>query len=245
VHLIITVFDLLNALSQEGTTVYTSGVDQKIAQFSLVKTASSTSSLLHQRQKWVHAVSRRLHSHDVRSLAIWPPYTLVPPSHRPTYPTNVAPVLASGGLDMSVVFTPAAPASSTIKSKIINPLSTSVTATFEDAYHRRLAYSARTLCMAKVARLVGAASDTSISIWKIHPKTSTTGEDPIDLDALDLENLGTGWEKVLEMDLTFTTNIVACEISQDGRWIAVSDHYETKLFALCHTVGSDLGHSRV
>ncbi|EIN13583.1 WD40 repeat-like protein [Punctularia strigosozonata HHB-11173 SS5] len=236
---------LCMAISPEGSTVYTSGVDQKIAQFSLVRTASTGSSFLHQPQKWVHTVSRRLHSHDVRALAIWPPYTLVPPSHRPVYPVGVAPVLVSGGLDMNMVLTPAASAPSTSVAKIINPLSTSVTATFEDAYHRRLAYSARTVCVARLARLVVSASESGVSIWRVHPQNSTSEEDPAYLDGFDPEGQRGGWEKILEMELAFTTNIVACGISQDGRWIVVSDHYETKLFALHSTDDGTLKPKRV
>jgi U3 small nucleolar RNA-associated protein 4 len=45
-----------------------------------------------------------------------------------------------------------------------------------------------------------------------------------------------GWEKVLDMELNVTGNLVAGEISEDGRWLAVSDMYEAKLFSLCADV---------
>ena len=45
-----------------------------------------------------------------------------------------------------------------------------------------------------------------------------------------------GWERVLDMDLNVQTNLVAGAISDDGRWIAVSDWYETKLFQLSEQV---------
>jgi len=41
-----------------------------------------------------------------------------------------------------------------------------------------------------------------------------------------------GFEQVLDMDLNVHTNLVASAISGDGKWIAVSDWYESKLFHL-------------
>lgn len=41
-----------------------------------------------------------------------------------------------------------------------------------------------------------------------------------------------GYERVLDMEFDTTTNISASAISGDGRWLAVSDVYEVKLFEL-------------
>ncbi len=212
--------------------MYTSGIDQKVTQFSLLESSSSKgNSTPSSLTKWVRTASKRMHSHDVRGLSIWPPYTPLPSPHRRSFPTNVVPLLVSGGLDMSVVVTPAAlPRSSTARPT--NPLATSVTATFEDAYHRRIAYSSGAhgtvgLHLAKHARLVLSTGDTDLAVWRLPKKPSVEEEPP-----LALSGEGTGWKKVLEMSLRVQTNLVASAISDDGRWLAVSDALETKLFWL-------------
>lgn len=59
-------------------------------------------------------------------------------------------------------------------------------------------------------------------------KSSSSGEDPSAADDPD----GDGWEKVLDMELNVHTNVLASAISDDGRWLVVSDLYESKLFSL-------------
>ena len=179
-----------------------------------------------------------MHSHDVRSLAIWPPFLSLPPSHHRKSPVNIAPILVSGGLDMSVVLTPAAIPSSTTVSKVTNPLSTSAVATFEDSYHRKMGYSTGfsgtgRIKIAKKKRLILSAQDKSINLWLIFGQEghNTGVPDPVD------DETGPGeWQKVLEMDLNVQSNIVSCDISDDGKWIAVSDWYEVKLFRLAFAV---------
>ncbi|KAJ6509309.1 WD40-repeat-containing domain protein [Mycena vitilis] len=213
-----------------GTAVYTSGVDQKISQFCLVKTSSAEKS---STRRWIQTSSRRMHSHDVRALAIWPPYTTLPPSHKRQFPMDIAPILVSGGLDMSVVVTPAALPTNTIV-KIVNPISTSIHSTFEDSYHRRLAYSSgpsstSAIHVAREARLVCCARDAGLGIWRITKKPLPSSEDePIAADDPD----AAGWEKVLDMELNVHTNLLATAIADNGRWLVVSDLYESKLFSL-------------
>lgn len=235
-------------LHQEGTAVYSSGVDQKVIQYSYIKTHQSTanqSSILSRPlTRWVQSVGRRLHSHDVRALAIWPPHCPLPPSHRRQFPLDIAPILASGGLDMSVVVTPAALPSSTI-TKIINPLSTSQAATYEDSYHRRLAYNsgafnASALHLARQARLLLCQRDAGVSIWRIREKERGPGEGEEDAESAEPPPSIGGWEPVLDMDLTVHTNLIASAISDDGRWVVVSDWYESKLFRLHRLVRNPL-----
>ncbi|KAL1952190.1 hypothetical protein VTO73DRAFT_1339 [Trametes versicolor] len=235
-------------IGSDDTAVYTSGVDQKVTQFSYVKTSRSDTnpSPLAPRTsgRWVQTSSRRLHSHDVRALAIWPPYTPLPPAHQRHFPADVAPVLASGGLDMSVVVTPAALPTATLAGKVTNPLATSTTATFEDAYHRRLAYtsgpaSSSAVHLAKKARLLMCTRDAGLTVWRIAAKKSE--EDP-DWEAPNTQD---GWERVLDMDLNVQTNIVAGAISDDGQWIAVADWHETKLFQLNEQKNGDLKPRRI
>ena len=174
-----------------------------------------------------------MHSHDVRALAIWPPYAALPSSHKRNFPADIAPILASGGLDMSVILTPAAPAASTVVAKVVNPLSTSIVSTFEDSYHRRLAYTSGPSCtsalrIARQARLACCARDTGLSIWRVLQRQ----ESPSDDNSLTEPPEPGGWEKVLDIELNVHTNIIASAISDDGQWLVVSDLYETKLFAM-------------
>ncbi|KAH9176958.1 WD40 repeat-like protein [Lactarius sanguifluus] len=180
--------------------------------------------------KWVRTATKRMHSHDVRGLSMWPPYSPLPPSHQRAFRTDIAPLLVSGGLDMCIVVTPAALPRST--TRITNPLATSVNATFGDAYHRRIAYSSGVhgtvgLHLAKGARLVLSTGDTSLAVWRLPEKLSVKEDS-------ELAPIGKthGWSKVLEMDLRVQTNLVASAISDDGQWLAVSDAFETKLFLL-------------
>ncbi|KAH9921964.1 WD40 repeat-like protein [Epithele typhae] len=235
-------------IGADGTSVYTSGVDQKVTQFAYVKTSRTTNdpSPLAPRgmARWVQTSSRRLHSHDVRALAIWPPHTPLPSSHQRHFAEDIAPVLVSGGLDMSVVATPAASPSATLSGKVTNPLVTSTQATFVDAYHRRLAYSSgpasgSAVHLAKDARLVLCTRDAGVTVWRI-PKRKRRNEeslsDEVDPDSAKEDN----WERVLDMDLNVQTNISAAAISDDGKWIAVADWYETKLFQLLNEQNGDL-----
>ena len=177
-----------------------------------------------------------MHSHDVRALAMWPPYSVLPSSHKRHFPVDIVPILASGGLDMSVVLTPAAlPAATMVK--VINPLATSTDCTFEDSYHRRLAYTSGPSCtsaiqVAQQARLVSCMRDSGLSVWRIHRERLPLSDEGVG----NISN-AVGWEKVLEMDFKVQTNLVASAISDDGCWLAVSDWYETKLFSLKTDVG--------
>lgn len=142
---------------------------------------------------------------------------------------------------MSVVVTPAALPLSTLSSKVINPLATSVHATFEDSYHRRLAYSSGPTCTSAVhiapqARLVSCMRDSRVSIWRILKKPSPAPaegeEEEMEEVPEEKENDMADWEKCVEMELDVHTNLVASALSADGKWLVVADLYETKLFRL-------------
>ena len=139
---------------------------------------------------------------------------------------------------MSVVLTPAALPTSTIV-KITNPLNTSTDATFEDSYHRKLSYVSKdSVRVSRGSRLVSCAREAGLSVWRIQKRPDEDGvarerQPEVDLDdSLTTEPFAGGWEKVLEMDLNVHSNIVGHEISDDGKWLAVSDLYESKLFSL-------------
>ena len=229
-------------IQQDGKAVYTSGVDQKTVQFSLVKT-SSPDNTNSSSPRWVQTGSKRMHSHDVRALAMWPPHIPLSAPFKRAFSPDVAPILASGGLDMSLVLAPAALASSSAV-KITNPLATSLEATFEDAYHRRVAYSQEGhVRVSRNAKLISSISEAGITVWRIYGEgrcKESEGEDMVEGEAGENaespQEFTSGWEKILEMDLNVTTNIIAHEISEDGSWLAVSDLYETKLFRLVSNV---------
>lgn len=155
---------------------------------------------------------------------------------------------------MNVVIAPAALPASTV-AKVINPLGTSTVSTFEDAYHRRLAYSSGSfngsaLSIAKGSRLLLCMRNAGLSVWKIKEKRKQTSEgDEMVVDeehhAQEPNPQDGGWERVLDMDLNVHTNLVASAISDDGKWIAVSDWYETKLFRLERLVSSLSFHSSI
>ncbi|KAG2057126.1 WD40 repeat-like protein [Suillus hirtellus] len=239
------------AIGPEGTSVFSSGVDQKIVLFSYVPTApeNSSSVLSSSPARWIQSGSRRVHSHDVRCLAVWPPHSPIPPTYKRKPSANatyIAPVLASGGLDMSIALTPALPASmtsSSIAPRVVNPLTTRVTTTFEDSYYRRIAYTAA-MCVSRRARLVASINETGVNIWRVlcipDSDVIVNGVDP----STDPETR-TSWEKVLEMDLNVRTNLIASALSDDGRWLVVSDLYEAKLFQLSFNPAGVLKSSRV
>ncbi|WWC64991.1 uncharacterized protein I303_107605 [Kwoniella dejecticola CBS 10117] len=192
-----------------GRSVFTSGPDQRVCQFINVPSTSSSGS------QWLLTSTKRVHSHDVRALSIFPPYVPAPLAV-PINP-HYAPVLASGGWDMSLILTPAASPDSTAR----NPLGKAKGANraiFEESFSRKMGYLSGgrandRIAFAPQARLMLGRKERGVGIWKV------------------LEDEG-GWEKCLEMELRLRTNLVSSNISPDGKWLAVSDLYETKLFHL-------------
>ncbi|KAL4068329.1 WD40-repeat-containing domain protein [Scleroderma yunnanense] len=239
------------AIGPEGSTVFTSGVDQKIVQFSYVPPSpeASSSALASSSGKWIQSASRRLHSHDVRSLAMWPPYIPVPASYtRKSSAASpyIAPILVSGGLDTSITLIPALPAhitTSNVAAHVINPLATSVATTFEDSYYRRIAYRA-TMCVARKARLVSCMYETGLRIWRVLDIPSMV----MIIDGMDNSadpDSRISWECVLEVELNVHTNLISSSLSEDGRWLVASDLYETKFFELTIAPTGDVKAKRV
>ncbi|OWT36156.1 U3 small nucleolar RNA-associated protein 4 [Cryptococcus neoformans] len=208
------------AIGPGGSTVFTSGPDQRVCQFVRAQAPGG---------EWVMVSAKRLHAHDVRALAVWPPYAPVPITTDTKHGINtvgggIAPVLASGGWDMSPTFTPAShPSSSPFPSPLARPSQSQTLLTFESTHPRRMGYlssgllsSSSPITFSPSARLVVGKRDRGVGIWRVHPN----------------EN---GWEKLLEMELRLRTTIVATTISEHGKYLAVSDLYETKLFKLVPT----------
>nr|XP_019050895.1 hypothetical protein I302_01338 [Kwoniella bestiolae CBS 10118]OCF29825.1 hypothetical protein I302_01338 [Kwoniella bestiolae CBS 10118] len=197
------------AIGPGGRSVFTSGPDQRICQFVNVPSTSGSGS------QWVLTSSKRVHSHDVRALAVFPPYLPVATSVN----TEYAPVIASGGWDMSLTFTSAGIPDSSSSLSLRNPLGKSKGAsgsrtTFEESFSRRTGYFGDgRVQFAQEGRMILGRKERSVGVWKV----------------LEDEQ---GWEKVLEMELKLRTNLIASSISPNAKWLAVSDLYETKLFQL-------------
>ncbi|KAG8747670.1 U3 small nucleolar RNA-associated protein [Ceratobasidium sp. 414] len=205
---------LCMTVSPSGAALYTAGVDQRITEFVCVPDPSAPSG------KWVQTTSRRIHSHDVRALAMWPPYSPSSPNQNEAH----APLLISAGLDMSLAVTPASASGSTS----INPLLASAT-TFQDAFQRRIGHpvSAGGVVLAPRAKLAVSCSGQVVGVWRLPEQTSSGTT-----DELGTSVGGANWEKLLEMELRFRTNLTASAVSADGQWLAVADAWETKLFKL-------------
>jgi len=210
------------AIGPGGRTVFTSGPDQRVCQFTALPQANGST-------QWALTATKRLHTHDVRALSIFPSYVPLPsnsPLAPPPLNPGLAPILASGGWDMAPVLTPAA-APELLAEKLRNPLGKDKKAArvvFEEAYSRKLPMFGGERGQGRIAvsrggRLVVGRKDRSVGIWRVK-------------EAED------GWTKVLDMDLKLRTNLISSAVSQDGQWLAVSDLYETKLFRLRSIDGS-------
>lgn len=198
--------------SQDGNTIYSSGVDQKICQFSKVRVENSrTKTSIH---KWVSTGARRVHAHDVRALGAWPPY--VPVSSSLLHTSSDA-FLASGGLDMSLVICPL----TNLNAK------SSDSFTFENSTYERLPYKtsfSRPVQLARDAKLILCRRSKSLTLWKIRKNPK---QENAPTDSLDSED---GWEEVVEMELQLKNSLLASAISNDGSWVAASSPTELKLF---------------
>ena len=206
------------AIGPQGDSLYTAGVDQNITEFLAVNVGTNVSGRSTGNRRWVQSCFRRMHSHDVRSLATWPPYIpIIGGSKRYLAST---PILVSGGLDMSLVLSPIA-TPSPHNAGLENVVSHGSIATFEDGRYRRLQFVQRVVVIAHKARILACMSDSTVSLWKIGETAQTEGEE-----------LSGSWTKLTELDLKVKTNLTACALSREGTWLAIADLYETKLFKL-------------
>ncbi|GAA5888631.1 hypothetical protein JCM6882_009026 [Rhodosporidiobolus microsporus] len=262
------------AIGSDGTSLFTSGVDQKTTEFRLVTVASSR---IHDvpAGRWIQSSGRRLHSHDVRAIVVSPPYSIPLPSPAPASSSSkkpLVPVMTSAGLDLSLILTavsPAPPSSSSSSSSsatnkkrshpalLANPISDVPSTEFESTTHRRASYvpqRSRPFAVAaggETPRLLICRRDRAVGVWKLEdPKRAGSAvagggnAAPLakvrwgrkkfgaEADEEDEEVGTTGYEKVAELELKVQTNLISSAVSTDGRWLAVSDLYETKLFRL-------------
>lgn len=248
------------AIGPDQKSVYASGVDQRVSEFSLVTVSSSNhypsayTPASSSSQRWIHTRSKRLHVHDVRAIAIWPPPQLFPSKYLPrniqtSLRSRTAPVIVTGGSDLTLTLTAVAPpASRNSNSNVLayNPLAKGPAQSLEDAFVRRQGFAqlgasgGRIVSVAKNARFVLCRKEASISIWYVPVQKNPVHPLMMNVENVLDEKKRTGgemkeetvWRKMLEMDLKVDTNISCCAISDDGCWVAVGDAYETKLFRL-------------
>lgn len=214
--------------------MYASGVDQRVSEFALISVGEKNTESTQTR--WIHTYSRRMHVHDVRCIAVWPPAQMFPKKFlKYTSRDKIAPTLATGGQDMSLTLTAVAPPSSAGLTAF-SPFARGRASQIEDAFYRKMPYAqlgasgGRIVQCATKARFILCRHDTKLSIWLVSPQV------PRNLEESTAENVG--WSKLLEMDLKADTTLVSSAISADGQWLATSDAYETKLFRLISEVRS-------
>ncbi|KZT53811.1 WD40 repeat-like protein [Calocera cornea HHB12733] len=217
------------AIGPNGKTVYTTGVDQKISEHTLI-------ALPNQAARWVQTTSRRLHAHDVRALAVFPPCSPLPS----LAVSRTCPVLVSGGQDLSPVLAPCAPpqkADAHGAGRVGNVLMTSKAAGWADGWHRRVPYVRRgEVVLGRKRGWVVCKREQGVGVWFLrHPAASLEG-----LSAEGGEGGAAdegGWGKALEMELTGSGNLACLALGepedvQEPAWLAVSDGAEVKLWRL-------------
>ncbi len=208
------------AIGPQGDSLYTAGVDQNITEFLAVNIGTNGPGRSAGNKRWIQSCSRCMHSHDVRSLATWPPYVPVVGGSKEHLASM--PLLVSGGLDMSLALSPIA-TPSLHNAGIENVVSHGSIATFEEGHYRRLQFVQRVVQVAHKARILACMDDTTVSLWKIDHAEMVHAEGG--------EPSGS-WAKLAELDLKVKTNLTACALSSDGTWLAIADFYETRLFKL-------------
>lgn len=187
--------------------------------------------------EWIHTNFRRLHAHDVRAIAVSPSYSsLFPgkPIFSPPLATSRVPIVISGGYDFSLIFTPAATAST--PPNLRNPVSDSRALTFATSNQRKASYMPqRASSLISVAREAGILAERTlqgINLWTL------TALEASNASAREVPEGGQQYKKMLEMELNTQTNLISSAISDDGHWLAASDAYETRLWRLKKAVSA-------
>ncbi|GAA93375.1 uncharacterized protein L969DRAFT_105473 [Mixia osmundae IAM 14324] len=206
------------SVSYDGRSLFTSGVDQRVTEIAYVP----------QARRWSLSFSRRVHTHDVRALAVSPMYASNLQGRSPA----AVPLLISGGLDLGLSVLPIAPVSS---QRRINPISDGPAIRFEDATQRRYSYApaaAPIVHICRSSRLVVCQRLRSIGIWRLNAKMG---------DA----DLALPWVKLVDIEMKLASNLVCTAISADGRWLATSDTHELRLFELTQKADGSLAPRKI
>lgn len=182
--------------------------------------------------KWIHTHSRRLHAHDVRAIAVSPSFSSLFPgkssTSSPSLATSRVPVVISGGYDFSLIYTPAATAST--PTNLRNPVSDSNSLTFASSIQRKASYmpqrASSIVSLAREAGIIAERTIQGINLWTLKAL------DASDASGRSASTQGQQYKKMLEMELNTQTNLISSAISDDGHWLAASDAYETRLWRL-------------
>jgi len=174
----------------------------------------------------------------VLALAVYPPASPLPASASES--TAVAPVLVSGGVDTTLVMTPCRTSGtgSDASEAIINPIprnaGVSGSTILGDAHFRKHGslngVDSSTVSLSASGRLMLARLESSLALFELAPVNRTEAGRLAAKD--DDEGAGGGWQKLLDMELNATTSLIASAVSDDGKWVAVSDLGETRVFYL-------------
>ncbi|TIA87453.1 hypothetical protein E3P99_03164 [Wallemia hederae] len=210
---------LTTCVSSDGKTVFTGGIDQRVSQFTKVSVSEDRLDT-----KFFQSGSRRIHTHDINAIAVWPPQGTATSSAL----SSQVPVVVSGGIDPHMILTPGGiPLNRKVKEKqleisMVNPVSTSKAVTFADSWHKRSPYvplnGRNTVSVCRARRWIIARRDNGISVWRLKSSDEDYGEG--------------GYDKVLDTEFKFRTHLISHAVSPNGQVLAVSDAYETKLFTL-------------
>ncbi|RXK37018.1 hypothetical protein M231_05725 [Tremella mesenterica] len=229
-----------------GKTIYTSGPDQRICQFVLLPPSSPSSP-----PTWTLTSSRRMHTHDIRSLSIFPPYVCLPnqlQSYSTTTTNTPESTIAAHPSD-SIVARPDTRTFPRIRERRINPNHSPILASGGwDMHLSLLPASEPSLISERLKNPLGKPGKSRVVFEDaLVRRLSPLSEGRVSVAEIGRLILGRrdrgvgvwrvkqgdeGWEKVLEMDFKLRTNLISSSISPDGRWIVVSDLYEPKLFLL-------------
>lgn len=92
-------------------------------------------------------------------------------------------------------------------------------------------------CVAPAARFVACRYEDRVGVWRINEGRtigSMEGNEMDDWEGMDGTDPsdGTGWSKMLEMQLKVETSLSAIALSSNGSYLAVADLTEVKLFLL-------------
>lgn len=173
------------------------------------------------------------------ALAVYPPASPLPAAAAVSASsTLVAPLLVSGGVDTTLVLTPCGTSAAAGDAVVINPIPRNAgvpgSTILGDAHFRKHGslngVDASTVSLSASGRLLLARLESALALYRLAPVSR--GENGRLAKEDGGESLGGGWEKVLDLELTATTGLVASAVSDDGRWLAVSDLGETRVFYL-------------
>ena len=130
---------------------------------------------------------------------------------------------------------------------LLNPISSNTVTLFADSTQRRVPFVPATgrtgaggggavasVCSGK--GWVVLRRETSIGIWDLGIPSSS-GDSARDVASELYQPEPARWCKLLEMELKVNSNLTSVAVSPDGRFLAASDMYETKLFALRERTG--------